>query len=78
MATTMSRLLGEISSHHFPNPPATPEEIQEFEQRVGWRLDPDLLGSGISRGWTPRGLNSGRPSAITPREVPEWLELSAA
>jgi hypothetical protein len=42
MATTMSRLLEEISRHHFPNPPATPEEIEEFEQRVGWRLDPDL------------------------------------
>jgi hypothetical protein len=35
-------LLEEISRHHFPNPPATPEEIQHFEQRVGWRLDPDL------------------------------------
>ncbi|ADO75226.1 SMI1/KNR4 family protein [Stigmatella aurantiaca] len=35
-------LLEEISRHHFPNPPATPEEIDEFERRVGWRLDPDL------------------------------------
>lgn len=35
-------LLEEVSRHHFPNPPATPEEIEAFEQRVGWRLDPDL------------------------------------
>jgi hypothetical protein len=38
----MSRLLEEVSSEHFPYPPATPEEIEEFERRVGWRLDPDL------------------------------------
>jgi hypothetical protein len=35
-------LLEEISRQHFPNPPAKLEEINEFEQRVGWRLDPDL------------------------------------
>ncbi len=35
-------LLEEISRHHFPNPPATLEEIEEFERRMGWRLDPDL------------------------------------
>lgn len=38
----MQELLGEIYRHHFPNPPATPTEIEEFEQRAGWRLDPDL------------------------------------
>jgi hypothetical protein len=38
----MSQLLEEISSEHFPQPPATPGEIEEFEHRVGWRLDPDL------------------------------------
>jgi hypothetical protein len=38
----MQPLLDEISRHHFPNPPATPEQIEAFEQRVGWRLDPDL------------------------------------
>ena len=38
----MSSLLEEVSRDHFPYPPATPEEIAEFEQRVGWRLDPDL------------------------------------
>jgi hypothetical protein len=42
MATPMSRLLEEVSRDHFPRPPATPEEIEEFEQRVGWKLDPDL------------------------------------
>jgi hypothetical protein len=42
MAMTMSSLLEEVSRDHFPYPPATPEEIAEFEQRVGWRLDPDL------------------------------------
>jgi len=42
MATPMSRLLEEVSRAHFPYPPATPEEIEEFERRVGWRLDPEL------------------------------------
>ena len=42
MPTPMSRLLEEVSRDHFPYPPATPDEIAEFEQRVGWRLDPDL------------------------------------
>lgn len=35
-------LLGEISRQHFPNPAGTPEEIDAFEKREGWRLDPDL------------------------------------
>ena len=38
----MSRLLEEVSRDYFPYPPATAEEIESFEQRVGWRLDPDL------------------------------------
>ena len=42
MATPMSSLLEEVSRDHFPHPPATPEEIEEFEQQVGWKLDPDL------------------------------------
>jgi hypothetical protein len=42
MATTMSRLLEEVSREHFPHLPATSEEIEEFERRVGWKLDPDL------------------------------------
>jgi hypothetical protein len=39
---TMDRLLEELSLHHFPNPPATLEEIEAFEQAMGWRLDLDL------------------------------------
>jgi hypothetical protein len=42
MPTPMSALLEEVSRDHFPYPPATSEEIEAFEQRVGWRLDPDL------------------------------------
>jgi hypothetical protein len=38
----MKRLLEAISRDHFPSPPASPEEIEEFERRMGWRLDPDL------------------------------------
>nr|WP_239470741.1 SMI1/KNR4 family protein [Archangium violaceum] len=38
----MSRLLEEVTRDHFPYPPATPEQIEEFERRVGWRLDADL------------------------------------
>jgi hypothetical protein len=33
-----SHLLEEVSRDHFPNSPATPEEIEEFERRVGWQL----------------------------------------
>ncbi|OJT18206.1 SMI1/KNR4 family protein [Archangium sp. Cb G35] len=42
MAMPMSDLLEDVSREHFPYPPATPEEIEEFERRVGWQLDPDL------------------------------------
>jgi hypothetical protein len=42
MATPMSQFLEEVSRNHFPYPPATQEEIEAFEQRVGWKLDPDL------------------------------------
>jgi hypothetical protein len=42
MEGRMSALLEEISRSHFPHPPATPEQIDEFEQRIGWNLDPDL------------------------------------
>ncbi|RKH50013.1 SMI1/KNR4 family protein [Corallococcus llansteffanensis] len=38
----MTALLEEVSRLHFPNPPATPAQIETFEQRMGWRLDPDL------------------------------------
>ena len=38
----MIQLLEEVFRTHFPYPPATPKQIEEFEQRVGWRLDPDL------------------------------------
>jgi len=38
----MSSLLQQVSRDHFPRPPATPEELDEFERRVGWKLDPDL------------------------------------
>ncbi len=38
----MQALLEEVSRHHFPNAPATPAQIDSFEQRVGWRLDPEL------------------------------------
>ena len=42
MTTPMDTLLEEVSRDHFPYPPATPEEIEAFERRAGWRLDPDL------------------------------------
>jgi SMI1 / KNR4 family (SUKH-1) len=35
-------LLAELAHHHFLNPPATVAQIEAFEHRVGWRLDPDL------------------------------------
>lgn len=38
----MRALLDEIATHHFPNPPATPEQLSAFEARVGWRLDDEL------------------------------------
>lgn len=42
MTLTMNALLEEVSRIHFPYPPATAAEVEEFEQRMGWRLDPDL------------------------------------
>lgn len=38
----MKELLEEISRNHFPSPPVTPEQLENFEQRVGWRMDSDL------------------------------------
>jgi hypothetical protein len=38
----MHELLAEVSRLHFPYAPASPEEIEAFEQRLGWSLDPDL------------------------------------
>lgn len=42
MATPMHRLLEQVSREHFPNSPATIEELEDFEHRVGWKLDPDM------------------------------------
>ncbi len=42
MPTPMSALLEEVSRDHFPYSPATPEQLDAFEQRMGWTLDPDL------------------------------------
>ncbi|RYZ40465.1 MAG: SMI1/KNR4 family protein [Myxococcaceae bacterium] len=39
---SMTALLDEVVRQHFPNPPATLEQLDAFEQRTGWRLDPDL------------------------------------
>jgi hypothetical protein len=38
----MQSLLEEVSREHFPNPPASLRQIEEFEQRVNWRLDDEL------------------------------------
>lgn len=42
MPTLLSSLLDEVSRDHFPHPPATLGEIEAFEHRMGWKLDPDL------------------------------------
>lgn len=39
---SLTPLLEEIARQHFPNPPALPSQLDAFEQRMGWRLDPDL------------------------------------
>jgi hypothetical protein len=38
----IQQMLAEISRKHYPNSPATPAQIDEFERRAGWHLDPDL------------------------------------
>ncbi len=38
----MQRLLSEMTRSHFPNLPATPAQIVDFEARMGWRMDPEL------------------------------------
>ena len=42
MPRPMSSLLEEVSREHFPRPPATPGQIEEFERKMGWRLDSEL------------------------------------
>ncbi|WP_257450800.1 SMI1/KNR4 family protein [Archangium lipolyticum] len=39
---SIQALLEQVSRDHFPNPPATPAQLDDFERRVGWRLDPEL------------------------------------
>jgi hypothetical protein len=39
---SIQALLEQVSRDHFPNPPATPAQLDEFERRVGWHLDPEL------------------------------------
>ncbi|HYO56268.1 SMI1/KNR4 family protein [Archangium sp.] len=38
----IDQFLESIRLSHFPNPPASPQQIQHFEARAGWRLDDDL------------------------------------
>jgi hypothetical protein len=38
----MDQLMEEVFRHHHPEPPATVAEVDAFERRIGWRLDPDL------------------------------------
>jgi hypothetical protein len=38
----IERFVEAICRSHFPNPPASPQQIQHFETRMGWRLDDDL------------------------------------
>jgi hypothetical protein len=42
MPANIRDLLEEVSRDHFPHPPAALAELEEFERRMGWRLDPDL------------------------------------
>ena len=60
----MSRLLEEVSRDHFPYPPATPEEIEEFEQPVGWRLT-------TGKRWTGCSYTGGRGHGV-------WADLRSA
>jgi len=38
----MRRLLEEVKREHFPNPPASAEQVAQFESAQGWMLDEDL------------------------------------
>jgi SMI1 / KNR4 family (SUKH-1) len=35
-------LIGEVIAHHFPNPPAPPESVLEFESKSGYHLPSDM------------------------------------
>ncbi|MCY1043726.1 SMI1/KNR4 family protein [Corallococcus sp. bb12-1] len=57
---SMTALLEDVSRLHHARPPATPAQIEAFEQRVGWRLDPDLRafylhcdGAELFGEWSP-------------------------
>ncbi|MFY0562479.1 SMI1/KNR4 family protein [Archangium lansingense] len=42
MSMTIDRFIEAIRRSHFPNPPASPEQLQHFEKRMGWCLDEEL------------------------------------
>lgn len=65
MDTPMSKFLEAISRDHVPNPPATLEEIRIFEQRMGWRLDPDLRAFYL--------YCNGARLFKTPTDCPYWF-----
>lgn len=65
MARPMRELLETISRNHTPSPPATPEEIGSFEQRMGWRLDSDLRAFYLHC--------NGARLFRTPTDCPYWL-----
>ncbi|RKH63454.1 SMI1/KNR4 family protein [Corallococcus aberystwythensis] len=57
---TMTALLEEVSRLHHVHPPATPAQIDAFEQRMGWRLDADMRafylhcdGAELFGQWSP-------------------------
>ncbi|HZH15450.1 MAG TPA: SMI1/KNR4 family protein [Archangium sp.] len=42
MPLSIDRFVEAIRRSHFPNPPASPEQLERFEKRVGWSLDEEL------------------------------------
>lgn len=42
MPLSIDRFIEAIRRSHFPNPPASPEQLERFEKRVGWSLDEEL------------------------------------
>jgi hypothetical protein len=63
---SLNHLLEELARLHFPNPPASPDEVDAFEQRMGWRLDPELRAFYLSANGANLFNASDSPYRILP------------
>lgn len=64
----LSSLLEEIKRSHFPNPPASAQTIEEFEQTHGWPLDDEMRAFYLAFNGARLFRQLGAPYSILPLE----------